>query len=186
MKCKNRRISDIYSNFGKNQNFKNSIDFRYKLDLRKNTVSQDYKLLKKFHNANKKNQRQILEWIYDKGDNNKKKEKIILTKQQMNELIPLKNKEESPQEKEEKIKKIQMKKISSKFFEQKESKLTYLRLKNSKSNKNLRNYSMSSLLDRTDIQFKRIYNIVNKSIKMERYYECFSKSIYIDFSNFIQ
>ena len=61
-----------------------SVNFHSSINAKKKMVKKDFELLTTFHNENRKNQRQLLEWIYEK--NNYKKEKLILTNHQMNEL----------------------------------------------------------------------------------------------------
>lgn len=155
-----------------------SVNFHSSINAKKKMVKKDFELLTTFHNENRKNQRQLLEWIYEK--NNYKKEKLILTNHQMNELYH-KNKSSRNlpviEKKNHKIQKIQINK--------KESILESLERENWCLHKRF-NSSENMLKYKGDNKYKSIYDTIHKSRNIKRVFECFSKPIYLEFKDVIK
>lgn len=156
-----------------------SVHFHSTINAKKKMVKKDFELLTTFHNENRKSQRQLLESIYEK--NNYKKEKLILTNHQMNELYhKTKTSKNLPviEKKNFKIKKLQ-------FANKKESILESLE-KEKWGPKKRYNSSENMLQIKGNKKYKSIYDTIHQSRNIKRIFECFSKPIYFEFKEVIK
>ena len=158
-------MSHLYHSIGKYSGLSHSLDLTNNIKHLQRKVTKDFDLLTTYHNANRRSQRDIIEWIYAKEEN-LIQEKPILGLSQMGELHS--KKKEAPQI----IKpKILIKKEHQE--EKKDSILHSLLKRNHKSTKNIFTYVNDKKLK----EFRKIFNRVNKDFKCYDYY---SKQIYIN------
>ena len=158
-------MSHLYHSIGKYSGLSHSLELTNNIKHLQRKVTKDFDLLTTYHNANRRSQRDIIEWIYAKEEN-LIQEKPILGLSQMGELHSKKKKD--PQI----IKpKIIIKKEPQE--EKKDSILHSLLKMNHKSTKNIFTYVNDKKLK----EFRKIFNRVNKDFKCYDYY---SKQIYIN------
>lgn len=77
------KISQIFKGIGKSHKIFQPVNIRRKVNYSTLSISNDYYLLKKYYDANRKTNRDIIELIYEKES---KEQKLILTKTQTKEL----------------------------------------------------------------------------------------------------
>ena len=159
-------MSHSYHSIGKYSRLSHSLDLTNNINNLQRKVTKDFDLLTTYHNANRRSQRDIIEWIYAKEEN-LIQEKPILGLSQMGELHSRKKKEVHHIIKP----KIIIKKEPQE--EKKDSILHSLLKRNHKSTKNIFNYVNDKKLK----EFTKIFHRVNKDFKCYDYY---SKQIYIN------
>ena len=126
-------MSHLYHSIGKYSRLSHSLDLTNNINNLQRKVTKDFDLLTTYHNANRRSQRDIIEWIYAKEEN-LIQEKPILGLSQMGELHSRKKKEVHHIIKP----KIIIKKEPQE--EKKDSILHSLLKRNHKSTKNIFNY----------------------------------------------
>ena len=77
------KISQIFKGIGKGHKIYQPVNIQRKVNYNTLSISKDYDLLKKYHDVNRKTNRDIIELIYEKES---KEQKLILTKTQTKEL----------------------------------------------------------------------------------------------------
>ena len=77
------KISQIFKGIGKGHKIYQPVNIQRKVNYNTLSISRDYDLLKKYHDVNRKTNRDIIELIYEKES---KEQKLILTKTQTKEL----------------------------------------------------------------------------------------------------
>lgn len=158
-------MSHLYHSIGKYSRLSHSLDLTNNIKHLQRKVTKDFDLLTTYHNANRRSQRDIIEWIYAKEEN-LIQEKPILGLSQMGELHS--KKKEAPQIIKPKII------IKKEHQEEKKDSILHSLLKmNHKSTKNIFTYVNDKKLK----EFRKIFNRVNKDFKCYDYY---SKQIYIN------
>lgn len=178
------KISQIFKGIGKGHKIFQPVNIKRKVSLRNLSITKDYDILKKFHDANRKSNRDLIELIYEKEA---KEQKLILTKTQTKELNSVKEEEEKkslplniipkpspiPPPILKKLLSKETKKVSLLKSMQKQCQI---RMKHSISSTNLINQIKNK-------RYKNIERKISKSISSSRYYESFSKPRYVNILN---
>lgn len=158
-------MNRLYNSIGKYSRLSHSLELTKNIKNLQRKVTKDFDLLTTYHNANRRSQRDILEWIYAKEENIIQ-EKPILGLKQMNELQSKEKKKSPPLIKKKTI-------IKKEDKEEKKESIIHLLQRNHKSAKNIFTY----INDKKIKEFTKIFHRVNKNYKCFDYY---SKQIYIN------
>ena len=173
------KISQIFKGIGKGHKIYQPVNIQRKVNYNTLSISKDYDLLKKYHDVNRKTNRDIIELIYEKES---KEQKLILTKTQTKELNSV------LQSQKEKIvsstppilfpivKKLPKKEINKEPILQIIQKEYKNKLRKSTSTKILINQLIKK-------RYKSIQKKISRSSSSSRYYECFSQPIYVNILN---
>lgn len=178
------KISQIFKGIGKSHKIFQPVNIQRKVNYSTLSISNDYYLLKKYYDANRKTNRDIIELIYEKES---KEQKLILTKTQTKEL------NSALLQKEEKkvpspivnpitpilfpiVRKLPKKEINNEPILQ--------IIQKEYKNKLRKSISTNILINQLIKQrYKSIQKKISRSSSSSRYYECFSHPIYVNILN---
>ena len=169
------KISQIF----KGHKIYQPVNIQRKVNYNTLSISKDYDLLKKYHDVNRKTNRDIIELIYEKES---KEQKLILTKTQTKELHSvLQSQKETIVSSTPPILFFILLKLPKKEI----NKEPILQIIQKEYKNKLRKSTSTKILINQLIKkrYKSIQKKISRSSSSSRYYECFSQPIYVNILN---